>query len=198
MPAIANTEWLNQNAYRAYPFEENAHRTPVDAVGNLLEGIQLPNYVVVDFTFAIAGDPATRLYLSRLAIVSNLLTLVFAETVTGQTVSTVTVDRGTHVANQGYVLVGSGSWEDGRGRVVVGDLTELDTDLGDGLYQFTADATQLEATTVKPDEVKLWNFESYTSGTSTSIDAVGVLIVEGTRCRSCVDKICRCDHVTLS
>ena len=43
----------------------------------------------------------------------------------------------------------------------------------------------LTATTagVKPDEVKLWNFESYTSGTSTSIDAVGVLVIEGTRCR---------------
>lgn len=68
--------------------------------------------------------------------------------------------------------------------LVAGSYTHSFITIGSVLSGHSA-AFSLTATTsgAKPDEVKLWNFESYTSGTSTSVDAVGVLVVEGTRCR---------------
>lgn len=150
MPAIVYEEWLNQNAYRAYPFAENSQRYPVDQTGTLIEDAQLPNYVIVDFVFAMPGAVDARLYLSQFAIVGNLLSLVFAETLTGSNVTTVAVDLNTHTANQGYLLVGMGDWSDGRGRVVIGDLRNLATDLADGLYTYAADQTTLEACVVRP------------------------------------------------
>ena len=52
----SSIEYLNQNAYRSYPIQEDQTRYPSDPAGNLLTEAQLPNYVLVDFCMALPGD----------------------------------------------------------------------------------------------------------------------------------------------
>ena len=151
MSNISQVEWLNQNALRAYPFQEDMQRTPCDSSGNLITDAVLPNYLIVDFIFTLVDQLAsTRLYLSSLAVVGKLISLAFSENVTSQVACTVSLDRSVHVANTGYTLIGVGEWDDGRGRIVLGDLTNLPVDIADGLYSFTADQTLMEACVVRP------------------------------------------------
>lgn len=151
MSSILHPEWLNQNASRAYPFQEDMQRIPQDSAGNLMTDAQFPNYAVVDFVFTLADQYAdTRLYMSSLAVIGRLMTLAFSETRTNQVVCTVSLDRDTHTTNTGYPLTGIGAWDDGRGQLVVGDLTQFPVDVADGLYVFTADQALMEACTVRP------------------------------------------------
>ena len=154
MPAPWNAEWLNQNSLRAYPFKENMQRHPQTEAGSLLSEIQVPNTLVVDFVITVALDvPATpiRIYLSQLAFVGNLLTLVFSDTDDVQ-VGTLSVNTDLHTPNQGYTFLGTGTaYEDARGRVVLGDLTRLAEAISPGLYDFAIGQTELEPGTIRPD-----------------------------------------------
>ena len=147
---LQNVEWLNQNAGRAYPFNEDMQRLPTNAAGDTLAELQLPNAVVVDFLFTLPGTPGTRAYLSQLAYVGNLMTFVFNETSGDTQIATVTVNLNTHAPNTAYALQGSGVWSDGLGWLVVGDLGQFLTNYPEGLYNFTSDQTLLEARTVRP------------------------------------------------
>lgn len=146
-----HAEWLNENAYRAYPFQEDMRLVPMDADGNLLTGVVLPNYLVVDLVFTLADQYTdTRLYMSQLVIAGNLVTMAFSETRTHQIACTASLNRAVHVANQGYNLVGSGEWDDGRGRIAIGNIASLSDDLADGIYTLSADQALLEACVVRP------------------------------------------------
>ena len=150
MAGILQQEWLNQNAGRAYPFEENMARIPKDANGNLIPTARLPNYVIVDLIFTMPDVGSERLYLSQLAAVGNLLTMVLSRVSDGQTVAAVTVDRLTHVANTSYAVAGINAWFDARGWITIGDLRNLDRDLAEGLYNYESSQTLFEARTVRP------------------------------------------------
>lgn len=139
--ATLYTEWLNQNAYRAYPLKENTPR--VSTVGD----VTLPNYVVVDFVLTVAGEPDVQIKLAQLAYVGTFLSFVFADA-TGATVATLALDTAAHTANQAYPLAGQGDYEDARGKIVLGDLSRLATDLGTGVYTFAA---EFEPGVVRPD-----------------------------------------------
>ena len=151
MSGALNAEWLNQNANRAYPIAEDASRTPVDANGNLLTEVVLPNYVLVDFVLTVAAAvPSQRVFLASVAYVSNLLTFRFLDE-TGTVIGLVSIDIAAHTKNQGYMFAGVGAaYEDALGRVVVGDLATLVQDLPEGLYTFTLATAELEARTVRP------------------------------------------------
>ena len=150
MSAIRNQEWLNQNAARAYPFEEDMQRIPYDPNGAPLTQAQLPNYVLVDMVFTMPGTGMARAYLAQLTYVGNLLTLVFRETLDSAIVSAVTVDAAVHAPNTAYPAIGTGEWADARGWVTIGDLTRLREDLPEGLYTYAAAQTLLEARVVRP------------------------------------------------
>lgn len=147
MPAQL-TEWLNSNSLRNYPFKEDMVLNPT--VGGLLATeIRIPNYLLVDFVITIPGNATNRLYLNTLAIVGNLLTFVFHDE-SGVQVAIVTVDRSTHTTNQAYTVAGSGAYDDTIGRLVVGDLSQLDTDMAEGQYTFTLATAELEPCTIRP------------------------------------------------
>jgi len=150
MPAVTSVEWLNQNAWRAYPFQENTTRYPHDTYGNTLTSLALPNYVVVDMVFTMPGDGNIRMYLSQFACVGDILTFVFRETSTDSIVSAVTVDRATHVPNTGYAMAGTADWFDARGWLTVGDLRRMSADLPAGLYNYAQAQTLLETRVVRP------------------------------------------------
>lgn len=145
-----NIEWLNQNAGRAYPFQEDMMRMPHDASGNVLSALALPNYVIVDMIFTIPSTTSLRMYLAQLAYTGNILTFVFKETVSHTTVVTVTVDKLTHTPNQAYSLTGVGDWYDARGWLVVGDLRHLVTAIPESLYSYSETQTLLEVRVVRP------------------------------------------------
>lgn len=144
MPGTVNQEWLNQNSLRAYPLKENVSR-----VASGLTGVVLPNYIIVDFIMTVPGTQDTRLYLSQIAYVGNILTFVFADQSDVQ-VATCSVDTNTHVQNDGYQIIGNSSYSDALGRMVVGDISRLNQDLAEGLYTFTLATAELEPSTVRP------------------------------------------------
>lgn len=150
MSSVVNQEWLNQNALRAYPIKEDCPRMPYDTSGAIISDVVLPNYVLVDFVITMDTGDSPRIYIKQVVHIGNLLTLAFHDA-SNTLVALLSVDLDLHVKNQGYALAGAGAYDDVRGRVVIGDLTSFKTDLAEGLYNFTIAATELEASTVRPD-----------------------------------------------
>ena len=150
MAGILNTEWLNSNARRAYPFEENMPLTPRDPLGNILAGITLPLSMIVDMVLTIPGTNNMRIYLSQVVYSGTLLSLVF-RVPTFETIAVgITIDPTAHVTNAAYNLVGSGDWDDVRGWINLGDLSALSHELPQGAYAFTAADTLLETRVIRP------------------------------------------------
>lgn len=135
-------EWLNSNAHRAYPFKED---TALNATNDT--SINLPKYLFVDFIMTVVGAADITVRLSQLSYAGGFLTAVFTDAA-NTIVTTLTVNTNTHTANTAYPLVGQGDYEDARGKVVLGTLTTLASDLPDGIYTFLA---ELEPCTVRPD-----------------------------------------------
>lgn len=150
MPAMLQQEFLNQNAGRAYPIQEDMGRVPYDSTGNLIVGLQLPNYVIVDMVVTVPGDAGMRLYLSQFTYAGTVTSFAMSETVGNAVVATVSVDLATHTPNRAYVITGTGDWSDVRGWLVVGDLSSLAKDMLQGRYSFTRTQTLFEACVVRP------------------------------------------------
>lgn len=167
------TEWLNENSLRAYPVKEDCLRLAVDA-----DGMQLPNYVLVDFVLTVGLDTPVQVYLKQLAIIGNLLTLAFYDQ-SDVAVTLLSVNLDTHVANAGYSLTGTGTYSDVCGRVVLGDLTNLKTDVPEGLYSFTLADTEMETTTVRPDIRGVRSFQVSQDGTDSQYLYGHVKLVSG-------------------
>jgi hypothetical protein len=60
------------------------------------------------------------------------------------------VNRDLHSKYDAYDIIGSGIYEDIRGRIVLGDLRRLDDDFAEGLYLFTLAGAEMETSTVRP------------------------------------------------
>lgn len=150
MPPVVNQEWLNRNSLRNYPFRENARLNPVDAQGNRLTDIRVPNYFIVDCVLTIPGPLVVDVYLSQMARVANLVTLTFTDDA-ALNVATLAIDTAQHSPNQVYSIAGTGTYSDVRGRIVIGDLDTFDVDLPDGLYDFMLEDGAFEATVIRPD-----------------------------------------------
>lgn len=149
MPPVINQEWLNSNSLRNYPFREDAKLMPVSSSGTLLTDVRLPNYLVVDFVITIPQELPQHVYLSQLSKVGNLLTFVIADQL-GVVITTLAVDWQAHQANTSYDIVGTFNYSDVRGKMVLGDLSTLNTDLAEGLYKFNLSEAEFEYTTVRP------------------------------------------------
>lgn len=139
-----NLEWLNQNANRAYPFREDSRLT--DSMG----AIKVPTYLVVDLVFVVPAGVSTDYYLSQLIYGGTTLVLIFVDD-TGAVITSITVDLNAHQQNRAYDLVGQGSFQDARGRIVIGDVSQLAGDVPQGSYVFDIGAAPLESRTVRPD-----------------------------------------------
>lgn len=136
----AYIEWLNQNAYRAYPLKEDTPRADVTGID-----VSIPNNLMLDLILTVAGDPTVSVFLTQVSQVGGFLSMVFSDG--SVTIATLAVDTNTHVPNTGYVINGQGDYEDARGRVVLGDLSDIRTLLPDGVYTFNA---ELEPGVVRP------------------------------------------------
>jgi len=149
MPQTVNTEWLNENSLRNYPFKEDARLMPVDNAGTVITDIRLPNYLIVDFVLTMPKDLPQHVYLSQLSKVGKLLTFVISDSL-GAVITTLAVNYSTPVVNQEYDLVGGFGYSDVRGKLVIGDLARLDEDLPEGRYTFQLNDAEFEYTTIRP------------------------------------------------
>lgn len=149
MPPVINQEWLDRNSSRAYPFKENMQRIPVGSGGTLIPDAQIPNYVIADLVLTVPGDAPARAYVSQIAIAGNLLTLILSDFDDTQ-IASLAVDTDAHTTYDGYNITGTGSYSDVRGRIVLGDLSSLSSDIAEGVFTFTPAQTELEASVVRP------------------------------------------------
>lgn len=136
-----NIEWLNQNEGRAYPLKEDT--SLVDATGN----VTLPNNIIVDFVLVAPADLELTLYLTRVQLSTDLLTLIFSDAF-GVTVTSLIVDLDAHTDGAGYKLNGQNAYDDAVGRIAIGNLSDIQQDMPQGQFDFTA---ELETCVVRPD-----------------------------------------------
>lgn len=182
-----NVEWLNANANRAYPIKEDMTRAPTDMTGNLLSGVQLPNYVLVDFVLTLSGNTSVRVYLSQFTYVGGLVTFGFSDE-NGVQIALVSLNTGTHVKNTAYLLVGAGdTYGDALGKVVVGDLTDLARDLPEGAYAFTLATAEMETRCVRPALRGVRSLQINNQGSETDYLYGHIKLVSGTNIRLTYD-----------
>jgi hypothetical protein len=147
--AVLHTEWLNQNSYRAYPIKEDATRYAVDADGNQLEDVQIPNTLFVDLVLTVGGEPL-RYYISKVAYIGQFLSFEIMDNSDVQVV-TAAIALSSHVPFKSYPLVGTGDYEDARGAVVIGDTSRLPQQFPEGSFAFSLATAELEPGIVRPD-----------------------------------------------
>lgn len=148
MPDTIQTEWLNQNALRNYPFREDASLVPRLPDGTPLDGFSIPLGLLTDFVMTVDSSVSTDIYLGKIINIGGTITLVFSSN--GSVAATTVVDKSAHVLNKAYRLSGSGDYDSATGVVVVGSLADLDETLPDGVYNFGPDDAPMEYRCVRP------------------------------------------------
>ena len=171
-----NAEWLNQNAYRAYPFREDCSRT--DSTG----AVTLPNNLFVDLCLVVPGGFDDQLYLRRLIYAGTTIefSMALASDVLGARVAGFSVDLSSHQPNMAYNVVGVDEMSDIRGRAVLGDLTDIAEQLVQGDHVFESAAAPFECRAVRPDLRGLRSIRVVKADGSISSDLFGILeVLEG-------------------
>jgi hypothetical protein len=165
-------EWLNENSLRAYPFKEDTSRSDGTHV--------IPNDLIVDMAFVVPVATTDTFYLKTLMISGTQITGVLANQ-NENNVGTFSVPVTSHKENDGYEIVGAGTYTDARGRVVVGDLTDLAIKLPEGVYNYEVEATAFELSAIRPDLRKLRGIKIEKADGSVSDLLTGIVtLVSGT------------------
>lgn len=147
---MQNLEWLNQNALRAYPLQEDAPRIPrID--GQLVPDMALPNSLLLDLTITLTGTGNECVYLSRVVLAGSFVSLTFSNVDTGKPMLVGTVDTSAYSAdaNISVPLAEADDTACASGRMVIGNLTRVRESWSDGVYVFDADQTPVEFCVVK-------------------------------------------------
>lgn len=155
-------EWLNQNSLRKYPFAENTQLRPT-IEGKASDNFALPDYLVVDFVMTVAGECQLDLYLVKLAIVGDSMTLVIGSD--SGVAASVFIDTKQHKQNQSYVFSGINDYGSAVGCIVIGDVARFRTEYPDGVYNFSKEETLFEARCVRPSARCVSSMSVYDSST---------------------------------
>jgi len=146
MPNVLNTEWLNSNSQRNFPFRENESLIP----DNNTE-FRLPNYIFVDFVISMPADINTRVYLASMLVVGEFVTFMFMDNA-NNLIASLAIQHTQHTTYQSYNITGTTSlYDDVRGKIILGDLSKFRDDVMDGTYSFTLETAEFEPCIVRPD-----------------------------------------------
>lgn len=146
---IWNTQWPRVNAERNYPLADDATRTDLSGTVVLDNALLLELYLPVHAGLNVQPE---KFFLRTLAVFGTGLTLGLAyddDTASPAVVATVSVAFDTHTELDAYPLVGSGSFRDIQGKVVLGSLDGT-RDLAAGQYYFAYTAGKLDVDTIRP------------------------------------------------
>lgn len=144
-----NLQWLNHNAQRSYPFTDEATQR------DLSDSISIPDSFIVALYMpvhaALDVEPQ-RFYLQQLGVFPTGLTISIGyddESGDQPVVATVNVPTSTHTENRSYALSGVDDFDDTVGKLVVGNLDEIN-DVPAGLYTFDRTGAGLETDCIRP------------------------------------------------
>ena len=145
------TGWLNENALREYPFHEGCGLRPNDSSGAMVPiGWTLPNCLLVDMTLSVeASNIDYYLYLGRMSVVGQSVTLVFFDR-SGNAVISAYVSNSSHEIYNSYPISGTGSFLGAQGTICVGDLNDFFDHTPEGVYEFSPEEAQIEPSCIHP------------------------------------------------
>ncbi|MFC1453601.1 hypothetical protein ACFLQL_00285 [Verrucomicrobiota bacterium] len=194
MANILNQEWLNENSNRNYPFRED-----VSLLANDVSEVRLPNFLIVDFIITVAGTPLD-VYLDTVLYAGTFINLVFKDSA-DIVVTNITINTATHVAYTAYDIVGVGdNYDDARGKIVVGELSQIASYLPQGAYTFSLENAKLESCTIRPDIRGIRSLVVQSGGIDSEIITGKVKLIAGTNCSivyDAADNSIRIDAVNI-
>lgn len=143
-----NLQWLNHNSQRSYPLTESATKT--DTTGT----IRLPDSFIVGLYLPIHSGLAftpNNFFISSVLLSPAGFNITVSYQADDQAVevATANVSRNSYAQNQSYALGGIGVFDDIVGRIVLGDVAEVDT-LPPGQYTFDMAGGNLESDAIRP------------------------------------------------
>jgi hypothetical protein len=143
-----NLQWLNHNSQRSYPLTERATKTDTTGTIRLPDSFIVALYLPIHSGLAFAPN---RFFIKSLLIAPTgfNITIGYDDNGTAVDVASANVIRSNYQPNRSYALGGVDNFDDCVGRVVLGNLDEVDQ-LPPGQYEFTFTDGELEPDTIRP------------------------------------------------
>jgi len=145
---LINLEWLNTNANRRYPLCDDS-----DGIDDS-DSFVIPKSFIVEIDLPINistnVDPA-KFYIKTIGAYSTGYSVVVGcSTNDGEVdVATAQIPSATHTKNKAYVLGGIEPFDDTRGKIVIGDLGEINNQPA-GVWLFSLSHTRLDTDVIRP------------------------------------------------
>lgn len=175
-------EWLNHNAQRNYPLADTASCRDVTGTFRIPEDFLLELDIPIHAGMNV--DPA-RFFVRHVGVFPSGYTVVVGyqpETGDPYNVAIAAFDRSSHQKYRCYPVNGVDDFEDTVGKVVIGDLENIDRQ-PPGWWTFDLDSTRIDPDCVRP---LLRGVSSIVceNGTDRSVKLYGdVTLVAGTNCQ---------------
>lgn len=212
-----NLEFLNHNSQRSFPLAMWGSK--VDTTG----AIRIPDSLILALDFPVhAGmnvDPS-KFFIRQLAIYPTGINITIGYdngTAAGLHVGSVSVATSSHTEYRSYAVPGSDDFDDSVGRIVLGSLEDI-AELPTGIFTFTAAATPIEVSAIRPmirgvssitvvsggaSSVKLYGDIELRAGTNMRITVNGAEtatpeIVFSAISGEGLNDVCVCDDVTAA
>jgi hypothetical protein len=143
-----NLQWLNHNSQRSYPLTERATKTSVDGTIRLPDSFIVALYLPIHSGLDFAPN---NFHIKSVLIAPTGFNITVGYTANGQSVDVAAANiiRSNYQPNRSYALGGVGNFDDCIGRVVLGNLDEIDQ-LPPGLYEFDKAGGELETDAIRP------------------------------------------------
>ena len=143
-----NVDWLSQNGQRRYPLAADA--TATDSTGSF----QLPDDFITELYIPIHAGLAVqpgRFLIREIGVYAAGYSVIigYDDGSTVTKIASAVIARSTHVKNTVYNLGGLGDFADTSGRIVIGDIGNIDKQ-PPGLWQFTLAGARLEPDSIRP------------------------------------------------
>lgn len=144
-----NLEWLNLNSQRFYPLADDD--TATDTSGSF----KIPNSFILELDLPVnagmAVEPGRFLILNVGAYATGYSVIVGYQPTVGAAVpvAAALIARQTHTPNTVYALGGIAPFDDSVGKIIIGDLSEIDQQPA-GFWTFDLDGARLEPDAIRP------------------------------------------------
>lgn len=144
-----NLEFLNHNSQRSFPLASWGSK--LDTTG----AVRIPDTLILALDFPIHAamnvDPS-RFFIRQLAIYPTGINISIGyddQSAAGIQVGSVSVATSSHTEYRSYAVPGSDNFDDSVGRIVLGTLDDI-AELPTGIFTFTAAATPIEVSAIRP------------------------------------------------
>ena len=142
--AFWSSDWLTQNANRAYPLDDEADGR--DTTGSL----SLPQDLLVDLIFNVHASAYTDPSLFHIAAVTSYSSgVVISIGYNNALIASTSVASSTFTRNKSYTLSGQGDFEDSVGAIVIGSLDSIMA-LPAGSWEFGVADARLSPSAIRP------------------------------------------------